>query len=156
MWPAFYSLVMAESGFNRFARNPTSGAYGIAQALPPTKYPFAGQAAGGSHAGAQLSWMFSYIAARYGNPLNAWAHEQAAHWYGSGLDAIFRKPTLIGVGERGAEHVSVVPLSRGGGGGNHYTINVNVPPNANMRDIGRVTVQAIKVYEQGSGSGWRR
>jgi hypothetical protein len=83
-WPSFVNLVMAESGFNRYARNPTSGAYGIAQALPPTKYPFAGQAAGGSHAGAQLSWMFNYIAQRYGTPAGAWAHELSAHWYDSG------------------------------------------------------------------------
>jgi hypothetical protein len=83
-WSAFYNLVMAESGFNRFARNPSSGAYGIAQALPPTKYPYAGQAAGGSHAGAQLSWMFSYIGGRYGSPANAWAHELNYHWYDQG------------------------------------------------------------------------
>lgn len=84
MWPAFVNLVMAESGFNRFADNPSSGAYGIAQALPATKYPFAGQAAGGSHAGAQLAWMFDYIRSVYGNPVNAWGHEMAFHWYDKG------------------------------------------------------------------------
>ncbi len=36
-------------------------------------------------------------------------------WYGSGLDAVFANPTLIGVGESGAERVTVTPL-RGSGG----------------------------------------
>jgi hypothetical protein len=84
MWPAYVNLEMAEAGFNRFARNPSSGAYGIPQALPPSKLPFAGQAAGGSHAGPQIAWMYNYIAGRYGNPVNAWAHEVANHWYASG------------------------------------------------------------------------
>jgi hypothetical protein len=115
-WMPFVNLVMAESGFDRFARNPSSGAYGIAQALPPTKYPFAGQAAGGSHAGAQLSWMFNYIAQRYGTPAGAWAHELSAHWYGSGLrGGLFTSPTLIGVGERGPERVDVTPAGQSRG-----------------------------------------
>jgi hypothetical protein len=116
-WPAFDTLEMHEAGYNRFARNASSGAYGIPQALPPTKMPFAAQAAGGSHAGPQLAWMFSYIRSVYGTPGNAWAkyyqHPGGIGWYGGGLDAMFSRPTLIGVGERGPEHVQVTP---GGGG----------------------------------------
>jgi hypothetical protein len=157
-WPPFVSLVMAESGFNRFARNPSSGAYGIPQALPESKLPFAGQAAGGSHAGPQLSWMFNYIAGRYVTPAAAWAHELSAHWYGSGLSGgVFRSPTLIGVGDR-PERVDITPLAspRGRGGGNTYNINVNVPPSANKADIGRQVVEVIREYERRSGPGWRR
>jgi hypothetical protein len=83
-WVPFVSLEMAEAGFNRFARNPFSGAYGIPQALPPTKMPFSAQAAGGSHAGSQLGWMFAYISSRWGSPANAWANELRNHWYKSG------------------------------------------------------------------------
>ena len=83
-WPAYVALEMREAGFNRFARNPSSGAYGIPQALPPTKLPFAGQAAGGSHAGPQLGWQFGYIAQRYGTPAAAWQHELSAGWYDKG------------------------------------------------------------------------
>jgi len=83
-WPAFVNLEMSEAGFNRFALNPTSGAYGIPQALPPTKMPFAAQAAGGSHAGPQLGWMYGYIGQRYGNPVNAWAWHLAHNWYDQG------------------------------------------------------------------------
>lgn len=78
------ALWTRESGWNRFARNPSSGAYGIAQALPPTKYPFAGQAAGGSSAAAQIAWGEQYIASRYGTPASAWAHEVSVGWYDSG------------------------------------------------------------------------
>jgi SLT domain-containing protein len=82
----------------------------------------------------------------------------SGHGYASGgwitepIFGIGRSGRAYTFGERGPELVT----PGGRGGGNHYTINVSVPPNANMRDIGRVTVQAIKVYEQGSGSGWRR
>jgi hypothetical protein len=111
-WGAFVSLVMAESGFNRFARNPSSGAYGIPQALPPTKLPFAGQAAGGSHTGPQLSWMFDYIRGRYGTPAGAWAHELSSHWYDAGgwlppgLSLAYNgtgRPELVGGAMSGAD-----------------------------------------------------
>ncbi len=38
-------------------------------------------------------------------------------WYGSGLNAVVDRPTLIGVGEAGPERVVVTPLGRGRGGG---------------------------------------
>jgi hypothetical protein len=150
-WPPFVSLVMAESGFNRFAKNPTSGAYGIAQALPPTKYPFAGQAAGGSHAGPQLSWMFNYIAQRYSTPANAWAHELSAHWYGSGLaGGLFTSPTLIGVGERGPEMVNITPL--GGRGGPGTVVNVTVQVGHGTHPVAAAQ-EIAKVLNQGAALG---
>jgi hypothetical protein len=48
---------------------------------------------------------------RYGGPVGAAAHEQQFNWYGGGLDAVFSHPTVIGVGERGPEAVSVTPLA---------------------------------------------
>src|SRR5262249_208674 len=36
-WPALRALWMGESGWNKYATNPTSGAYGIPQALPAIK-----------------------------------------------------------------------------------------------------------------------
>jgi hypothetical protein len=116
-WPAFNMLEMQEAGYNVFATNPTSGAFGIPQALPKSKLPpaaLSGPVMG--MATAQLQWMLDYIAGRYINPAGAWAHEQAFNWYGKGLEAVFSSPTLIGVGERGAERVSVTPLRSGGGG----------------------------------------
>jgi hypothetical protein len=80
-WNALYALWTRESGFNNLADNATSGAYGIPQALPPTKMPFAAQAAGGSSPTAQINWGLTYIAGTYGNPVNAEAHEQEYGWY---------------------------------------------------------------------------
>jgi len=50
-------------------------------------------------------------------------------WYGSGLDAMFNSPTLIGVGESGPERVQVTPAGKsGGGGGGGDTWNINISP----------------------------
>jgi phage-related protein len=72
-----------ESGWNRLARNPSSGAYGIPQALPPSKMgPEANPPT--SSAAAQINWGLGYIKGRYGSPAGAWAHEVAQGWYASG------------------------------------------------------------------------
>jgi resuscitation-promoting factor RpfB len=80
-WDDLVSLWNRESGWSNTADNLSSGAYGIAQALPPTKYPAAGQASGGSSASAQISWGLQYIQETYGSPEAAWAHEESAGWY---------------------------------------------------------------------------
>lgn len=80
-WTALDKLWTKESGWNNKAKNPSSGAYGIPQALPPTKMPFAAQEAGGSNAQAQIGWGLDYIAQQYGSPSAAWAHEVANNWY---------------------------------------------------------------------------
>ena len=69
-----------ESGWNVFAENPSSGAYGIPQALPATKMASAG-ADWRSDAATQISWGLGYIRARYGSPCAAWDHEEAVDWY---------------------------------------------------------------------------
>jgi hypothetical protein len=80
-WTDLVSLWNQESGWSNTADNPASGAYGIAQALPPTKMPAAAQKSGGSSASAQISWGLSYIKSTYGSPSAAWAHEVSAGWY---------------------------------------------------------------------------
>lgn len=94
-----------ESGWQATARNPSSGAYGIAQALghlnadgPETagqislnlqgdNYPPAfaagnpAQFGGSSDAAAQISWGLGYIASAYGTPCGGWAHEETDGWY---------------------------------------------------------------------------
>jgi hypothetical protein len=110
-WDALYQLWQRESGWNRLARNPSSGAYGIPQALPPSKM---GPAANPptSSAAAQIAWGLGYIAQVYGSPVAAWAHETRLGWYGSGLrDGLFTRPTIIGVGESGPERVNIQPVS---------------------------------------------
>ena len=80
-WNDWVSLWNQESGWNQFADNPQSGAYGIPQALPPTKLPAAGQASGGSSPSAQITWGIQYIASVYGSPSAAWSHEVSNGWY---------------------------------------------------------------------------
>lgn len=75
------SIINVESGWNVYATNPSSGAYGIPQALPGYKMSVAGPDWQNS-AYTQLNWMINYyIKPDYGDPCGAWAHEQADGWY---------------------------------------------------------------------------
>lgn len=69
-----------ESGWNTYATNPSSGAYGIPQALPGSKMASAGLD-WQTNAYTQIRWGVGYIQSTYGTPCNAWAHEQANGWY---------------------------------------------------------------------------
>lgn len=82
-WQALDKLWTKESDWNNKAINYSSGAYGIVQALPPTKLPAAGQAppVGTSDAAAQITWGLNYISSRYRTPIFAWAHHQTYNWY---------------------------------------------------------------------------
>jgi resuscitation-promoting factor RpfB len=79
-WTSLVNLWTKESGWDNHARNPSSGAYGIPQALPASKM---GALANPpvSSASAQEVWGLKYIKDRYGNPDNAWQHEIANNWY---------------------------------------------------------------------------
>ena len=70
----------AESGWNASASNPSSGAYGIPQALPGSKMASAGPDWQTS-AATQIRWGLGYIRSVYGSPCAAWSHEQAYGWY---------------------------------------------------------------------------
>jgi hypothetical protein len=144
---AWNYVAMRESGWNQFALNPSSGAYGIAQALPPTKYPFAGQAAGGSNPAAQISWMEGYMRSVYGGAAGAAAHERAFNWYGGGGSAWFDKPTIIGVGERGPERVDITPAGASPGAGQPQPARIVLEFRAGAGDtMARAMVDAIQKY----------
>jgi hypothetical protein len=74
------SLWNEESGWNVTASNPSSGAYGIPQALPGSKMASAG-ADWQTNAATQIRWGLGYIKADYGSPCGAWSHEEADGWY---------------------------------------------------------------------------
>jgi hypothetical protein len=83
-WNDLDKLWTRESGWNPKAKNPSSGAYGIPQALPYTKMPKAAwpeSAGGSSDARTQIFWGLEYIKSRYGSPIVAWSHEQQHNWY---------------------------------------------------------------------------
>jgi len=74
-----YDLWMRESGWNVYAQNPASTAYGIPQALD-------GQMASvgadwRTNPVTQIKWGLGYIRERYGTPCGAWDHEESAGWY---------------------------------------------------------------------------
>lgn len=76
-------IINHESGWNPKAQNPSSSAYGIGQALPPSK-----MASFGSdymtNPITQLKWMKSYVNGRYGGIKNAYAFWKNHHWYANG------------------------------------------------------------------------
>ena len=74
------SLWNKESGWNVYAHNKSSGAYGIPQSLPGTKMASAG-ADWATNPSTQITWGLGYIQARYGTPCGAWAHSQRVGWY---------------------------------------------------------------------------
>lgn len=83
-WDALVWVWDHESGWRNTAENPSSGAYGIPQALPPTKMPKAARPpklGGTSDTGAQISWGLNYIKSRYGSPTKAKAFWQSHNWY---------------------------------------------------------------------------
>ena len=69
-----------ESNWLTDATNPYSGAYGIPQALPPSKYATAGSDWLTNYR-TQVSWGLGYIRSRYGSPCAAWAHSESRGWY---------------------------------------------------------------------------
>ena len=60
--------------------NPSSGAYGLVQALPGSKMSSAG-ADWQTNPATQIKWGLNYMDSRYGSPCGAWAFWQANNWY---------------------------------------------------------------------------
>ncbi|MFC8870896.1 transglycosylase SLT domain-containing protein [Streptomyces sp. NPDC057148] len=79
-WQCFSNIVDHESSWNYKAVNPSSGAYGLFQALPAGKYVSAG-ADWRTNPATQIKWGLNYMDNRYGSPCDAWAFWQANHWY---------------------------------------------------------------------------
>lgn len=83
-WADWVALWDRESGWRWNATNPSSGAYGIPQALPAAKMASAGSD-WKTNGATQIKWGIGYIAGgnSYGatSPSAAWAHEQSAGWY---------------------------------------------------------------------------
>jgi hypothetical protein len=69
-----------ESGWDPSARNPSSGAHGIPQALPGGKMASAGSD-WRTNPATQIRWGLGYIDGRYGSPCAAWRHSQRNNWY---------------------------------------------------------------------------
>jgi hypothetical protein len=74
------SLWTRESGWNTFAENKSSGAYGIPQSLPGSKMASAG-ADWQTNPATQITWGLGYITSRYSTPCGAWQASESKGWY---------------------------------------------------------------------------
>lgn len=76
------NLWNGESSWKVYATNPSSGAYGIPQALPGTKMATAG-ADWKTNPATQIKWGLKYIGDRYGTPCKAYStwKSRSPHWY---------------------------------------------------------------------------
>lgn len=79
-WSCLYSLWERESGWNVYASNPSSGAYGIPQSLPGYKMASAGSD-WQTDAATQIRWGLGYIKSTYGTPCAAWQNEVNYGYY---------------------------------------------------------------------------
>jgi hypothetical protein len=76
----FSNIVNHESSWNYKATNPSSGAYGLVQALPAGKMASAG-ADWQTNPATQIKWGLNYMNQRYGSPCDAWSYWQATGNY---------------------------------------------------------------------------
>ncbi len=73
-------IISHESGWSVTATNASSGAYGLAQALPGSKMASHG-ADWATNYQTQLKWFWDYCKGRYGSIQGAYTFWQANHWY---------------------------------------------------------------------------
>lgn len=163
-WPALQKLWAGESGWRWNAKNPSSGAYGIPQALPASKMASAGSD-WKTNATTQIKWGEGYIKSVYGSPSSALSKWQARspHWYGLGTPGAHSGPAWVGetqpelVNFRGGERVD--PLSKlvgkGSGGGDHIEISIPISGNVDHGVVDRLerdTIPKLRMaLQQGVG-----
>ena len=79
-WTCLLNLWNRESGWLYDAENPSSGAYGIPQALPGDKMASAG-ADWQTNPATQIKWGLGYISQVYGTPCSAYDFDVANGGY---------------------------------------------------------------------------
>jgi hypothetical protein len=77
-WRQYSELIARESGFRPDAINPSSGACGLAQALPCSKMQCSLDEEG---IDCQLEWIKNYVEQRYGNIEHALVFHDVMNWY---------------------------------------------------------------------------
>jgi Transglycosylase SLT domain len=76
----FNNIIMRESMWRVNATNPSSGAYGIPQALPASKMATIASD-WRTNPATQIIWGIEYMKDRYGSPCGAWGFKSANGWY---------------------------------------------------------------------------
>ena len=78
--PCLDKMWTHESNWRTTAENPSSGSYGIPQALPANKMAVYGSDYR-TNPVPQIQWGLHYIEGRYNTPCGAWTFWQAHNWY---------------------------------------------------------------------------
>jgi len=78
--PCLDKMWTKESNWRIAAENPSSGSYGIPQALPASRMATFGSD-WRTNPVTQIKWGLSYIENRYSSPCGAWSFWQAHNWY---------------------------------------------------------------------------
>jgi Transglycosylase SLT domain len=76
----FNNIIIRESMWRVNATNPSSGAYGIPQALPGSKMATIASD-WRTNPATQIIWGIEYMKDRYGSPCAAWSFKSANGWY---------------------------------------------------------------------------
>ena len=76
----FNNIIMRESKWDLNATNPSSGAYGIPQALPGSKMATIASD-WRTNPATQIIWGIGYMKDRYGSPCSAWGFKASHGWY---------------------------------------------------------------------------
>jgi hypothetical protein len=134
-WAALLELWMRESGWNNMARNPSSGAFGIPQALPPGKM---GPAAVAGDPRAQIRWGLKYIRQRYGSPSAALAFHNANNWYQRGGIVGARKGIAVRRGFQRPGRIPRKPHNTFLRHGRPPSRNVLGPPRNRIKDLNTI------------------
>ena len=79
-YSCFNNIIIRESMWEIDATNPSSGAYGIPQALPGSKMASAGSD-WRTNPATQIIWALEYMKKRYGSPCEAWSFKRSHGWY---------------------------------------------------------------------------
>jgi hypothetical protein len=158
-WDGLFRLWRGESNWNTFARNPSSGAYGIPQSLPASKMAAFG-ADWRTNPATQIAWGLDYIRQIYGNPANAYRlwMSRNPHWYSKGGPVNMLRFAKFDTGQgplypgytlayNGTGHTEY--LSERGGGNiiiEHLEVNVKQPL-ATKQEIGAAVIQAAQAAQ---------
>ena len=132
-WSPLQKLWQGESGWNYKATNPSSGAYGIPQALPGSKMASAGSD-WKTNAATQIKWGEGYIKSVYGSPSAAYSKwlGRSPHWYGRGTKSAAPGWNVVGdkgielLHTRGGETIQPLDALEARGSGNTITIPVSI------------------------------
>ena len=106
-WSDYDYIISHESNWNPHAVNPTSGSYGLPQALPANKMLSAG-ADWRTNPVTQLRWQHQYINDRYGSAKNARTYWQGHHNYENG--GLITQEQIARVGEHNKPEM-ILPLT---------------------------------------------